>query len=70
MKVIGIDVAPRRGGQVCDGECATPMRPAQLESYLRNQPAARPFPANAGKSRVGPLCLIKIARGAVVSAPP
>lgn len=35
MEVIGIDVAPREGGHVCDGKCVKHMKPAALENYLR-----------------------------------
>jgi hypothetical protein len=35
MRVIGIDVGPAKGGQVCDdGELLEPMNPANLDSYL------------------------------------
>jgi hypothetical protein len=37
MKVIGIDVVPRRGGHVLNGQCAKLMSPAKLEAYLRDQ---------------------------------
>jgi hypothetical protein len=36
MKVIGIDVAPRRGGHVCDGVTVTHMKPAKLAAYLND----------------------------------
>ena len=37
MEVIGIDVAPKRGGHVCDGKCVKYLKPAALEKYLREE---------------------------------
>jgi hypothetical protein len=42
MKVIGIDVGPRKGGHVCEDDNLVqgPIKPADLDRYLKSLPLA------------------------------